>query len=208
MLIFFRQEFCNLLFLLFVQFFLVTSLSAYPLPLKSNSIWKTCISQKNFSFSFSSNLFKNSNLAAKKLEEASKILAQERYTQAICLKNLSLSSKEKELLSLELEKLQELEQELLGYSENFWNYQEEKLHFNYLESKILKEYFLSKRQIYNLLFRRTMEVIFSEITQINLETFQNIYLSSLKLEYQMLSNLRPEIREIILTQIFGSEKSN
>jgi len=208
MLIFFRQEFCNLLFLLFVQFFLVTSLSAYPLPLKSNSIWKTCISQKNFSFSFSSNLFKNSNLAAKKLEEASKILAQERYTQAMCLKNLSLSSKEKELLSLELEKLQELEQELLGYSENFWNYQEEKLHFNYLESKILKEYFLSKRQIYNLLFRRTMEVIFSEITQINLETFQNIYLSSLKLEYQMLSNLRPEIREIILTQIFGSEKSN
>jgi len=208
MLIFFRQEFCNLLFLLFVQFFLVTSLSNYPLPLKSNSIWKTCISQKNFSFSFSSNLFKNSNLAAKKLEEASKILAQERYTQAICLKNLSLSSKEKELLSLELEKLQELEQELLGYSENFWNYQEEKLHFNYLESKILKEYFLSKRQIYNLLFRRTMEVIFSEITQINLETFQNIYLSSLKLEYQMLSNLRPEIREIILTQIFGSEKSN
>jgi hypothetical protein len=208
MLIFFRQEFCNLLFLLFVQFFLVTSLSAYPLPLKSNSIWKTCISQKNFSFSFSSNLFKNSNLSAKKLEEASKILAQERYTQAICLKNLSLSSKEKELLSLELEKLQELEQELLGYSENFWNYQEEKLHFNYLESKILKEYFLSKRQIYNLLFRRTMEVIFSEITQINLETFQNIYLSSLKLEYQMLSNLRPEIREIILTQIFGSEKSN
>lgn len=137
------------------------------------------------------------------LEKAAILLGQERYKQALCLKNLKLSPTEKEGLAFFMEKVLEKEEELLGYAENLWRWQERNLPFTFAESKILTEYFSTKRQIYNLLYRRTTDIVIGNSEEVDEKVLQQIYLSSLRLEYEMLASLRPETRTIIIKRIHG-----
>jgi hypothetical protein len=180
------------------------SLQSYPIPLGGGSPeWKACEKESKSQFMFSSLLFNDEKKDLLLLEKVAKVLGNERYSQSLCLKNLKLSPEDRERLQYYLENYRDTETELLQYNVNLLNWSEKQNSLSYSESQILKEFIIAKMQIYALLFRRTMDVVFIEEKDWKEEVFASIYLSSLRLHYEFLKNLSPKTRKILLKKIHG-----
>lgn len=166
---------------------------------EAKSHFPTCEVSPREPFVFTESLFRDSRETALRiLQKEALELGKIRWNQLNCLEKLKLSSSEKLQLETVLDYYQQKEIDLLMFNSNYL------LHFDKLnkmsaEEVLLTNSFLkSKKDLYALLHKRTMEYLFADGKEIFREgDYKNIYLSLLRLQYEYYTNLSPNLRKEI-----------
>ncbi|MDX1957137.1 MAG: hypothetical protein SFU98_01120 [Leptospiraceae bacterium] len=143
------------------------------------------------------------SILEKEATELAEKLAKERYWQIDCVYRLNLTDEEKNLLDRILNRMREREIEILEYNNRFF-YQLVKKNLLYPgEENLISEFHKGKFDLYEILFKRTKEKIFSksgreEYTE---KDFNTIYTSILFLHIEFYFSLNEEARKRIFSKL-------
>ena len=193
---------------LIIQIFFICKISSLnPSPIlfpegnKSISEVFNCSKKDNSKFTMEISYFENPNNFPESIfNDFAKDQAFSRYSQLKCLKKIQFSKEQKQELMKSYMFFRQREIEALEIYSNFFYSFENKNLYAPGELQRLREYLKTKDELYRILDTKTRDFLFNNEV-ISEEIFISIYQSLLRLQYDILANLSPKLRNEVLKKI-------